>query len=75
MQMNDYNFVRTLNERQVLLTRDGQFFVASESVPGIVATETLVFPANADGQITDWCEVDGAKGMKLESFLRLNVVG
>lgn len=74
MQMNDYNFVRTLNERQALLSRNGEFFVASESVPGLVATETLVFPANADGEITDWLEVDGEKGMTLERFMRLNVI-
>ena len=74
MQMNDYTFVRQINDRQALLSRNGEFFVASESVPGTVATETLVFPANAEGEITDWMEVDGKRGMTLESFLQKNVI-
>ena len=72
--MQNYNFVRLINERQALITRNGEFFVASQSVPGFVVTETLVFPANAEGKITDWMEVDGERGMTLERFLHLNVI-
>ena len=74
-----YNLVKMLNHRQALVSKNGTFFVASESapsefLPGLVPLETLVFPANAEGQITDWFEVDGERGMTLERFLHLNVI-
>lgn len=65
-----YNFVRTINDRQVLLVRNNGFFIASQSMSGIV--ETLVFRSNAVGVITDWNEIDGASGT-LKEFMDSNV--
>lgn len=66
-----YNFVKLLNDRQALLSKDGTFFVASQSLRG--PQEVLVFPATADGKIIDWSEVDGGRGYTLASFMEENV--
>lgn len=47
---------------QCLVKRGDDFFVVS-SVQAYSGFETLVFPANAAGDITDWLEVAGGRGM------------
>ena len=40
---------------------DGSFVIAS-SVTSYSGAETLVFPADSDGNVTDWCEIGGGRG-------------
>lgn len=72
--MATYKFIQHLNTRQALITKNREFFVASFSDVPFSGPEVLVFPANRDGKITDWGEVDGGRGYKsLSEFLHENV--
>lgn len=69
-----YQFVRTLNDRQALLSKDNEHFIASYADVPFSGPEVLVFPATVTGEVTDWLEVDGGRGYgSLESFLAENV--
>lgn len=49
---------------QACLVRKGeQYFVVSSTVAMFSSPETLVFPATADGDVTDWLEVAGGRGV------------
>jgi len=49
----------------VLFQHDGKFYVASHANVPFSGPETLVFPADADGEITSWGEVAGGRGMSI----------
>lgn len=54
---------------QVLVKRGDAYFVVSSVVVPYSGFETLVFPATAEGEITDWLEVAGGKKMSREEAL------
>lgn len=49
--------------RQVLVRRGTRYFVVSSVVAPFSGYETLVFPADQEGNITDWGEVAGGRGV------------
>lgn len=56
-----YKFVSFVGFDKAVLSKNEQYFVASfADVPGS-GTEVLVFPADRNGAITDWGEVDGGR--------------
>jgi hypothetical protein len=75
-----YEFVKRLNDRQVLVKKtsecfDDYFVVSFANVP-FSGPEVLVFPAASDGKIIDWGEVDGGRDYSsLEMFLAEKVQG
>lgn len=62
--------VRKIDSRQVMIECDNKYYVVSESLPGWVPVETLVFPCDENGEITNWIEVAGEIGVRLDSYLR-----
>ncbi len=51
-----------------LVEQDGEFFFLSY-IPAAFDTggpETLVFPADADGNVTDWGDIAGGRDMSLD---------
>ena len=65
-----YQFVRTLNDRQALLSKDNEYFIASFADVYGSGPEVLVFPATEDGRVSDSGEVDGGRGYRsLQDFL------
>jgi hypothetical protein len=48
---------------QVLVRKNGKFFVVSSVYAMFSGFETLVFPADQEGKVTDWMEVAGGRGM------------
>jgi len=69
-----YQFVKTLNVRQALLQKNGEHFVASFAEVPFSGTEVLVFPADENGEVTDWLEVDGGSHYaSLNQFLNENL--
>ena len=68
-----YQFVKTLNVRQALLQKGSDYYVASfaNTCDG---SEVLVFPADENGEVTDWLEVDGGRNYaSLNQFLNENL--
>lgn len=71
--MSTIEFVRELpiteaGARQCLVRRGADFYVVSSvSVCGI--PETLVFPGDAKGKVTDWLEVAGGRYMSREEAI------
>src|SRR4051812_8847990 len=60
--------------RQVLVKAGDQHFVVSSVNAGLFfgfpgGFETLVFPADADGEVTDWGEVAGGRGVGREEAI------
>jgi len=52
-----------------LVEHNGEYFVVSSViVPGGVL-ETLVFPADSDGNVISWLEVAGGRGMSREEAI------
>jgi hypothetical protein len=49
--------------KQTLVKRGDEYFVVSSANIPFSGFETLVFPADAEGEITDWIEVAGGRGM------------
>lgn len=69
-----YQFVRTLNGRQALLSKGNEHFIASFANVYGSGPEVLVFPATAAGEVSDWLEVDGGRGYRsLQEFLTEHV--
>lgn len=54
---------------QVLVKKGEDYFVVSSVEAPVSGFETLVFPANAEGEITDWCQVAGGHGMVREEAI------
>ena len=53
---------------QFLVKHKGEFFVVSSS-SFFNQFETLVFRADAKGEITDWCEVAGGRTMSRDEAI------
>lgn len=65
-----YKFIRLVNNRQALLTKEGKHFIASFADVAGSGPEVLVFPATASGEVFDYLEVDGGRGYRsLQEFL------
>lgn len=55
--------------RQILVRCQEEYFVVSSVHALFTGFETLVFPANEDGEVTDWLEVAGGRGMSREEAI------
>lgn len=55
---------------QVLVEKDGKYFVVSSVLAMFSGFETLVFPANAQGEVTDWREVAGGRGVSRKDAIQ-----
>ena len=58
--------MRIINKtsHHALVLFKGKYYVVSDN-----CSETLVFPSDSDGNITDWCEVGGGRGLSLDEVL------
>lgn len=54
---------------QVLVRRGDDFFVVSSVNAPFSGPETLVFPADKHGNVTDWMQVAGGRGMSREEAI------
>ena len=54
---------------QCLVKKGEEFFVVSSVVAMFSGFETLVFPADSAGKITDWMEVAGGRGVSRETAI------
>lgn len=54
---------------QVLVKKDERYFVVSSVIAMFGGFETLVFPGNADGEVTDWGEVAGGRGQSRQEAI------
>jgi len=55
---------------KAVLTKNGKYFLASFADVPFAGVEVLVFPADKNGAVKDWGEVDGGRGYKsLAEFL------
>jgi hypothetical protein len=52
-----------------LVRRGAEYFVVSSAGAPFTGPETLVFPADADGKVTDWGEVAGGRGVSREEAI------
>lgn len=52
-----------------LVKKGGQYFVVSSADALFSGPETLVFPADESGKVTDWGEVAGGKGTSREQAI------
>src|SRR5688572_3191190 len=53
----------------VLVCAGGRHYIVSSVFVPYFGPETLVFSANEDGEITDWLEVAGGRGMSREEAI------
>jgi len=58
--------MRIINKttHRALVSFKGKHYVVSDN-----CSETLVFPSDSNGNITDWCEVGGGRGLTLNEVL------
>ena len=73
-ELNSVEIVRELERtgsgaEQVLVKKGGRFYVVSSVVAMFTGFETLVFPADERGKVTDWGEVAGGRGMSREEAI------
>lgn len=61
--------IKYIDSRKVLVKHGEEFYIISESFPGIGPVETLVFRANDEGEVTSFCEITGEVGVSLENYL------
>ncbi len=66
---NFYMMVKRLNSNQSLMSKNGSYFVASQSIWQSIL-EVCVFHATEKGEITNWNEVEGHSGIMLIHFIR-----
>ena len=62
--------IKQINDRQILIENDGNYYIVSESKQRQEPKEVLVFPANEQGEITKWEEVGGEIGCSLDSYMK-----
>lgn len=62
-ELNDYRGSACLVEH------NGAFYVVSSANAMFTGPETLVFPADAAGRVTDWGEVAGGRGMSRDDAI------
>lgn len=70
--MSDVKIMRELsgfNGRACLVELAGKFYVVSSANAAFTGPETLVFPATADGKVSDWLEVAGGRGISREEAI------
>jgi inosine/xanthosine triphosphate pyrophosphatase family protein len=73
--MKTYKLVKFLSTYKAILEQNGNTYVASFADVPYSGPEVLVFPATAEGSITDWSEVDGGRGYSsLQDFLSQELV-
>lgn len=53
-----------------LVRKGRRYYVVSGVVVPFTGWEVLVFPANEDGQVTDWGEVAGGRGISHAEAIR-----
>jgi hypothetical protein len=56
-----YNFVKFVNMDKAVLEKNGNYFLASFANVPVSGPEILVFPADKNGCVTDWGEIDGGR--------------
>lgn len=56
-----YNFVKFVSMDKAVLHKNGNYFLASFSNVPYTGPEILVFPADKNGSVDDWGEVDGGR--------------
>ena len=62
--------VMHLNPRQAVVEYQNDFYLVSESrAESYIPLETLVFPCDENGHVSDWSEVDGELGLGIKDFL------
>ena len=54
---------------QVLVKKGKKFYVVSSVHAMFSGFETLVFPADKDGEVTNWIDVAGGRGMSREEAI------
>lgn len=59
-----YKFVKFLSMDKAVLSKNDEYFVVSFSSLSFAGPEVLVFPADKNGSIVDWGEIDGGRGYK-----------
>lgn len=71
-----YNFSKFVGMDKAVLTKNGSYFLASFSDVSWSGPEVLVFPADKNGSVLDWGEVDGGRGYQsLADFLSEKCIG
>jgi len=52
-----------------LVEHEGKYYVVSSTVAPFTGPETLVFPANSEGEVLSWSEVAGGRNVsRLEAM-------
>ena len=62
--------VKHIDYRQTIVEQDGKNYLISQSSDFVQPVETLVFKCDAEGKVSDWCEVGGEVGVGIDSFLK-----
>ena len=70
--MEKYQFVKSLNENKVMVSKDGSLLVATTEMSGNIR-QVLVFYCNRSGNVTDWTPVDADSS--IQSFMNSKVTG
>lgn len=70
--MEKYEFVKSLNENKVMVSKDGSLLVATTEMSGNIR-QVLVFYCNRYGNIIDWAPVDAESS--IHSFMNSKVTG
>tara|TARA_B100000886_G_C20258406_1_gene421816 strand:+ start:163 stop:393 length:231 start_codon:yes stop_codon:yes gene_type:complete len=52
---------------KAVVKHNGKFYLVSES--NKFGLETLIFPSDSEGKVTDWIEVGGSRGVALHEVL------
>ena len=52
---------------KAVVKHKGKFYLVSESSKH--GLETLIFPSDSEGKVTNWLEVGGGRGVKLHEVL------
>lgn len=52
-----------------LIKQAGRYYIASCTMAIFSGLETLIFPANENGEIESWTEVGGGRGMHLDEAI------
>ncbi len=58
------------NTKKALIYYNNSFYVVSTSTLARTGLETLIFEADPQGNVTNWIQVGGGKGLTLSDVLR-----
>lgn len=68
MRLKMLKLMKKINEYQAIIKDDAyNYYLVSES--RLYAKETLVFPCDDNGYVSQWSEVDGEAGSSIDEFL------